>query len=75
MQSPHIATASKQWHRAPPSSRALVLAIFNALYSSMNQQLFEKNLCNQSSHYKNYGQFLLRIEAITCVLQNWQFLW
>jgi len=23
----------------------------------MNQQLFKKNFCNQSSHYKNYGQF------------------
>jgi len=29
-------------------SRVLVLAM---LYSSMNQQLFEKNLYNQSSHY------------------------
>jgi len=23
----------------------------------MNQQLFKKNFCNQSSHYENYGQF------------------
>jgi len=49
------------------SSRALVLAMFNALYSSMNQQLFVKNLCNQSSHYENSGRFLLQIEAIECV--------
>jgi len=45
----------------------------NALYSSMNQQLFEKNLCNQSSLYENYGWFLLRIEAIMCILQNQHF--
>jgi len=44
-------------------SCASVLAMFNALYSSMNQQLFEKNLCNQSSLYENYRRFLLQIEA------------
>jgi len=43
--------------------------MFNALYSSTNQQQFEKNLCNQISHYENYGRFLLLIEAITCVPQ------
>jgi len=26
---------------------------------SMDQQLFKKNFCNQSSHYENYGQFPL----------------
>jgi len=32
-----------------------------------------KNLCNQSSPYKNYGQFLLRMKAITCLPQNQYF--
>jgi len=40
-------------------------AMFNLLHSSTNQQLFKKNFCNQSSHYENYGQFLLWMEAIT----------
>jgi len=35
----------------------------------------EKNLCNQSSHYENNGQFLLQIEAIMCVQQNLHFSW
>jgi len=33
---------------------ALLPAMVNPLYSSMNQQLFERSLCNQSSHYENY---------------------
>jgi len=28
--------------------------MFTALHSSMNQELFEKHLCNQSSHYEKY---------------------
>jgi len=32
-------------------------AMFNLLCSSTNQQLFEKNFCNQSSRYENYGRF------------------
>ena len=36
------------------------------LHSSMNQELFEKHLCNQNSHYEKYGQFLLQREAIMC---------
>jgi len=40
-----------------------VPVMFNTLYSSMNQWLFEKNLYNQSNHYENYGQFLLRIDV------------
>jgi len=35
------------------SSHTSVLAMLNVLYGSTNQQLFEKNLCNQSSHYEN----------------------
>jgi len=30
---------------------------------------------NQSSHYENYGWFPLQMEAITCIPQNWHFLW
>jgi len=35
------------------------------LHSSTNQELFEKYLCNQGSHYEKYAQFLLALkEAI-----------
>jgi len=44
--------------------------ICNPLYS-----LFKKNFCNQSSHYENYRQVPLEIEAITCLPQNWNFSW
>jgi len=67
----HTTSPHAPWKDA--SSRASMLAMFNALYSS--SKLFEKNLCNQSSHYESYGQFLLRIEAIMRVLQNQPFLW
>jgi len=30
-----------------------LFSMFNPLHSNMNQQLFEKNLYNQSSHYEN----------------------
>jgi len=33
----------------------------------MNQQLFEKNFCNQSGLYEGYGRIPLRVEAITCL--------
>jgi len=56
---------SEMWSR----HYASLPAVFNLLCSNMNQQLFEKNLCNQSSHYENYRQFLLWIEAITCLPQ------
>jgi len=46
----------------------LLSAMFNPLYSNMKQQLFEKNLCNQSSHYENYGKFLQQMAAIICQL-------
>ena len=32
--------------------------MFTLLHSSMNQELFEKHLCNKSSHYEKYGRFL-----------------
>jgi len=47
--------------------------MFNPLYSTTNQQLFEKILCNQSSHYENYRQFLLQMEAIMRLPQNQHF--
>ena len=31
--------------------------MFNSLHSSKDQELFEKQLCNQSSHYKNTDDF------------------
>jgi len=34
-------------------------ATFDSLYSSTNQELFEKHLCSQGSHYEKYGQFPL----------------
>jgi len=46
---------------------ALLLAMFNPLYNSMNQQLFKKNFYNQSSHYENYRWFPLWMEAIMCL--------
>jgi len=50
----------------------LLPAMFNLLYTynSMNQQLFEKDLCNKITHYENYGQFSLQMEAIMCLPQN-----
>ena len=34
-----------------------LLAMFNPLPSIMNQELFEKHLCNQSSHFENTDDF------------------
>ena len=36
-----------------------LLAMFNLLRSITNQELFDKHLCNQSSHYEKYGLFSL----------------
>jgi len=33
--------------------------MFNSLYSSTNQELLEKHLCNKSNHYERYGWFLV----------------
>jgi len=33
--------------------------MFYLLHSSTNQELFEKHLCNKSSHYEKYGRFLV----------------
>jgi len=40
--------------------------MFTPLHSSMNQELFEKYVCNQSSHYEN--MIVLRAPVIVC---NW----
>jgi len=72
-------TTLKQWHCA-----AHVDQIYqfwsekktlhsNLLYSSMNQWLFEKSLCSQTFYYENYRQFLLQMEAIMSLPQNWHF--
>jgi len=37
--------------------------MFNLLHSSTNQELFEKHLCNQGSHYEKYGLFPLCTEG------------
>jgi len=34
-------------------------AVFDSLHSSTNQEMFEKHLCNKSSHYEKYGWFLV----------------
>ena len=34
-------------------AKSLLSTMFNSLHSGMNQELVEKHLCNQSSHYKN----------------------
>jgi len=41
-------------------------AVFNLLYSSTSQELFENHLCNQGIHYEKYQRFLLCKEAIMC---------
>ena len=76
-------TASKiEWCRAPQLSLsseklsihyAALLAMFNPLYNITNQELFEKHLCNQSSHYEKYGRFLLQRKAVTCYRKSTPF--
>ena len=43
-----------------------IMLFFNLLHSSKNQELFEKHLCNQSSHYVNMDNIRYTKEAITC---------
>jgi len=47
-------TALKQSHCVPHLRIFGLPVMFNQLCSSMNQQLFKKNFCNQSSHYRQY---------------------
>jgi len=45
-------------------------AIFNLLHYSTNQELFEKHLCNQGSHYEKYrDDFRYTKKAIMCNYQ------
>jgi len=40
--------------------------MFILLHSSKSQELFEKHLCNKSSHYEKYGQFLVMQRKPSC---------
>ena len=44
--------------------------MFDQLHISMNQELLEKYLCNQSSHYENMDIFCSTKEAVTCNRQT-----
>ena len=48
---------------------ASLSAMFNLLHSSTNQEMLEKYLCSQNSHYEKYGQFPFQREAIMCYCQ------
>ena len=55
-------TLSKLWHQQTTYVIIVLLLCIAALYSlhsSMNQEVFEKHLCNKSSHYEKYGRFLI----------------
>jgi len=41
-------------------------AMFDSLHSSTNQELFENHLCNKSSHYEKYKQFLITQRKPLC---------
>jgi len=45
---PHVPVTVWNWSIHCPS----LSAVFNLLHSSTNQELFEKHLCNKSSHYE-----------------------
>ena len=76
-------TYQKKWHHTPQLYQLLsekwrihyasVLAMFNPLYSNTNRELFEKHLCNQSSHYEKYGWFPFRREAYHVLPLNRHF--
>jgi len=42
--------------------------MFDLLLSSTNPELFEKHLCNKSSHYEKYGQFLITQRKPSCAI-------
>jgi len=46
-------------------SEVTITAMFTPLHSSTNQELFEKYICNQSSHYENYDG------AVCVIISNW----
>ena len=49
------------------------MAMFNLFHSSMNQELFEKHLCYQNSHYDKYGQFPLQREPSRAIAKSTPF--
>ena len=57
------------WKVQYPLCFVVSYSIFNLLHSSTNQELFEKHLCYQNSHYDKYTRFPLRREAIMCYPQ------
>jgi len=64
-------TTSKQWHCVPQLSsekKMLHWQLCSTHYTAVQT-------CNQSSPYENYGRFLLQMEAILCLPQNWHFSW
>jgi len=52
---PHAPVIVWNWSIHCPS----LSAMFDLLHNSANQEVFEKYLCNKSSYYENYGQFLV----------------
>jgi len=53
---PHAPVIVWNWSIHCPS---LLSAMFDSLHSSTNQEVFEKHLCNKSSHYEKCGWFLV----------------
>jgi len=49
----------------------LLLAMFNPLRSSTNQELFEKHFCNESSHYEKCEWFPFWREVHHVLLPDW----
>jgi len=52
---PHAPVIAWNWSIHFPS----LSAMFDLLHSSTNQEVFEKQLCNKSSHYENMDDFSL----------------
>ena len=48
-------------------------AIFNSLHSSTNQELFEKDLCNQDSHYEKRAIFVTQRKPSHAITQSTLF--
>jgi len=60
---PHVPVIVWNWSIHSPS----LSAIFDLLHSSANQELFEKHLCNKSSHYEKVQMIShYAKEAIMC---------
>jgi len=78
---PCIYTVSKQrhcmpqWYQLLSKNNALCCQICSTHYTAVWINNCLKYFCNQSSHYKSYGWFLLWMEAITCLPKIWHFSW